>query len=77
VSKDVNSLTAMVTYLYVTTFFELRTSSISFRLFVRCQHLIARNVADGFLLISLADTFIRSSSHDVVSRGFLSGYEIR
>jgi hypothetical protein len=38
-------------------FFELRTSLISFRIFVRCQRLITRNVADGFLLISLADTF--------------------
>jgi hypothetical protein len=42
-------------------FFELRTSLITFRIFVRCQRLIARNVADGFLLFSLADTFIRSS----------------
>jgi hypothetical protein len=38
-------------------FFELRTSLITFRIFVRCQRLIARNVADGFLLFSLADTF--------------------
>jgi len=38
-------------------FFELRTSLISFRIFVHCQRLIARNVADGFLLFSLADTF--------------------
>jgi hypothetical protein len=30
---------------------------ISFRIFVHCQRLIARNVADGFLLFSLADTF--------------------
>jgi hypothetical protein len=40
--------------------FELRTSLITFRIFVRCQRLIARNVADGFLLFSLADTFIQS-----------------
>jgi hypothetical protein len=38
-------------------FFELRTSLISFRIFVRCQRLIARNVANGFLLFSPADTF--------------------
>ena len=38
-------------------FFELCASLISFRIFVRCQRLIARNVADGFLLFSLADTF--------------------
>jgi hypothetical protein len=43
--------------------FELRMSLITFRIFVRCQHLIARNVADGFLLFSLADMFIRSLLH--------------
>jgi hypothetical protein len=37
-------------------FFELRASLISFQIFVRCKRLIARNVADGFLLFSLADT---------------------
>ena len=36
---------------------------ISCRIFVRCQRLITRNVADGFLLFSLADTFKRSSLH--------------
>ena len=51
-----NRLTAMVSYLRP-LFFELRTSLITFRIFVRCQRLIARNVADGFLLFSLADTF--------------------
>ena len=51
----VNRLTAMVAYLRP-PFFELRTSLITFRIFVRCQRLIARNVADGFLLFSLADT---------------------
>jgi hypothetical protein len=59
--KTLNSLTAMVTYTSP-LFFELRTSLITFRIFVRCQRLIARNVADGFLLFSLADTFIRSLS---------------
>jgi len=38
-------------------FFELRASLITFRIFVRCQRLIARNVAGGFLFFSLADTF--------------------
>jgi hypothetical protein len=38
-------------------FFELRARLITFRIFVSCQRLIARNVADGFLLFSLADTF--------------------
>jgi hypothetical protein len=37
--------------------FELCTILVSFRIFVRCQRLIARNLADGFLLFSLADTF--------------------
>jgi hypothetical protein len=32
-------------------------SLITFRIFVRCQRLIARNVADGFFFFSLADTF--------------------
>ena len=41
-----NRLTAMVAYLRP-LFFELRTSLITFRIFVRCQRLIARNVADG------------------------------
>jgi hypothetical protein len=54
--KTLNRLTAMVAYLRP-LFFELRTSLISFRFFVRCQRLIARNVADGFLLFSLADMF--------------------
>jgi hypothetical protein len=53
---DINRLTTMVTYMSP-LFFELRTSLISFRIFVRCQRLIARNVADGFLLFSFADTF--------------------
>jgi hypothetical protein len=52
----INSLTAMAAYLQP-LFFELRTSSISFPSFVRCQRLIARNVADGFLIFSLDDTF--------------------
>ena len=38
-------------------FFELNASLIPFRIFVRSQRLIAINVADGFLLFSLADTF--------------------
>jgi hypothetical protein len=54
---SLNRLTAMAAYLQPLFFFELRESLISFRIFVRCQRLIARNVADGFLLFSLADTF--------------------
>jgi hypothetical protein len=59
---DLNRLTAMVADMRP-LFFELRMSLITFRIFVRCQRLIARNVADGFLLYSLADMFIRSLSH--------------
>jgi hypothetical protein len=55
-SPWINSLTAMVSYMRL-FFFELLMSLISFRIFVRCQRLIARNVADGVLLFSLADTF--------------------
>jgi hypothetical protein len=47
--NEFNRLTAMVAYLRP-LFFELRTSLISFQIFVRCQRLIARNVADSFLL---------------------------
>jgi hypothetical protein len=51
-----NRLTAMVPYMEP-HFFELCASLITFQIFVRCQRLIARNVADGFLFFSLADTF--------------------
>jgi hypothetical protein len=67
-----NRLTAMVAYLGA-LFFELRTSLISFRIFVRCQRLIARNVADGFLLFSLATRFNEACRIDDVSRGSISG----
>jgi len=55
ISIALNSLTAMVSYMRP-LFFELRASLITFRIFVHCQRLIARNVADGFLFFSLADT---------------------
>jgi hypothetical protein len=54
--QRVNRLNAMVPYMEP-LFFELRASLITFQIFVRCQHLIARNVANGFLLFSLVDTF--------------------
>ena len=66
----------MVAYLRP-LFFELRTSLITFRIFVRCQRLIARNVADGFLLFLLLTRFNEARRIDDVSRGSLSGYEIR
>ena len=52
----VYKLTAIMPYMEP-LFFELRASFITFQIFVRCQRLIARNGADGFLLFSLADTF--------------------
>jgi hypothetical protein len=52
-----NSLTAMGPYMGPLKNWAFRTSLISFWIFVRCQRLIARNVADGFLLFSLADMF--------------------
>jgi hypothetical protein len=58
-------------------FFELRASLIRFRIFVRCQRLIARNVADGFLLFFLLTRFNEARCIDDVSRGSLLGYEIR
>ena len=64
------------TVLLWTTFFELRTSLITFQIFVRCQRLIARNVRELF-------SFNRGVSHlnearriNDVSRGSLSYYEI-
>jgi hypothetical protein len=69
-----NRLTSMVAYLRP-LIFELRTSLISFRIFVRCQRLIARNVADGFLLILLLTRFNEACRINDVSRGSLSGYE--
>jgi hypothetical protein len=49
VGLSFNSLTAVVAYLRP-LFFELRHCLITFRIFVRCQRLIARNEANGFLL---------------------------
>ena len=56
-------------------FFELRASLITFRIFVRCQRLIARNVADGFLFFLLLTRFNEARCINDVSRGSLSGYE--
>ncbi len=52
-------------------FFELRASLITFRIFVRCQRLIARNVADGFLIFLLLTHFNAACSINDVSRGSL------
>ena len=53
-------------------FFELRASLITFRIFVRCQRLIARNVADGFLFFLLLTRFNEARRIDDVSRGSIS-----
>jgi hypothetical protein len=66
----------MVTYTSP-LFFELHTSLITFRIFVRCQRLIAGIVADGFLLFLLLTRFNEARHIDDVSRGSLSGYEIK
>jgi hypothetical protein len=64
--KGLNRLTAMVAYLRP-LFFELRTSLITFRIFVRCQRLIARKLAELFSFLAVACHI------DDVSRGSLSG----
>jgi hypothetical protein len=76
VSKYLNSLTAMVSYMRP-LFFELRNCLITFRIFVRCQHLIARNVANGFLLNRGISHCYEACCIDDVSRGSLSGPKIR
>ncbi len=50
---------------------------ITFRIFVRCQRLIARNVANGFLLNRGVSHHYEACRIDDVSRGSLSGYENR
>ena len=57
--------------------FELRASLISFRIFVRCQRLIARNVAELFSSNRGVSHFYAARRIDELSRGSLSGYEIR
>ena len=73
---DVNSLTATVPYMEPLFFVLSKSVEIS-PIFVRCQRLIARNVADGFLLILLLTRFNEACRINDVSRGSLSGYEIR
>jgi hypothetical protein len=48
---------------------------ITFRIFVRCQRLIARNVANGFFLNRGVSHCYEACCIDDMSRGSLSGYE--
>ena len=64
----------MVAYLRP-LFFELRTSLITFRIFVHCQRLIARNVAELFSFLAVIRDLNEARHIDDVSRGSLSGYE--
>ncbi len=58
-------------------FFELRTSLITFRIFVRCQRLIARKLAELFSFLAVICDLNEACRIDDVSRGSISGYEIR
>ena len=69
-SSFINSLTATIYF-----FNKLRHCLMYFRIFVLCQRLIARNVANGFLLNSGASHCYEACCIDDVSRGSLSGYE--
>jgi hypothetical protein len=68
------SLTTMVAYLRP-LFNKLRHCLITFPFFVRCQRLIARNVANGFLLNRGVSHCYETCCIDDVSRGSLSGYK--
>ena len=69
-----NSLTAMVAYMRP-LFNNLRHCLITFWIFVRCQRLIARNVANGFLLNRGVSHCYEACCINEVSRGSLSSYK--
>ena len=71
-----NSLTAMVSYMRP-LFFELRASLITFRIFVRCQRLIARNVAELFSSNRGVSHFYAACRINELSRGSVSGPKIK
>jgi hypothetical protein len=56
-------------------FFELRASLITFLIFVRCQRLIARKLAELFSFLAVIRDLNEARHIDDVSRGSLSGYE--
>ncbi len=59
--------------IYVTTFFELRDRLITFLVFVRCQHLIARNDRELFSSNRNVSHLNEARRIDALSRGSLSG----
>ena len=66
----------MVAYLRP-LFFELRTSLKPFQIFVCCQCLIARKLAELFSFLAVIRDLNEARHINDVSRGSLSGYEIR
>ena len=56
-------------------FNKLRHFLITFQIFIRCQRLIARNVANGFLLNRGVSHCYEACRINDVSRGFLLGYK--
>ncbi len=67
-----NSLTAMVPY-YGATFFLCFLSVEISPIFVRCQRLIARNVADGFRFLAVIRDLDETRRTNALSRGSISG----
>jgi hypothetical protein len=64
----------MVAYLRPLFFeFELRTSLITFRIFVCCQRLIARKLAELFSFLAVIRGLNEARHINDVSRGSLSG----
>jgi hypothetical protein len=72
---DVGQLTAspLVDHLWATFFNELRASLITFRLFVRRQRLIARNVRELFSSNRGVSHLNAACSFDMLSRGSVPG----
>jgi hypothetical protein len=66
-----------ITHICATGFRGLRSSLITFQIFVRLLHLIAQSVAELFNLTSGVRVRIKASRADDVSRGSLAGLEIR
>ena len=69
---DVNSLTAMVPYMEPLFFVLSKSVEIS-PIFVRCQRLIARNVADGFRFLAVIRNLDETCRTNALSRGSILG----
>jgi hypothetical protein len=67
----------LLAHICATGFLWLRSSSITFQIFVRLLHFIAQNVAELFNLTSGVKVGIRASCAEDMSRGSLTGLEIR